>query len=105
MMAVGCLLLLLAVALRRGRGHAPPASTRGGAPRPAGIPGDRPPSESGRIGDGQGGGAGDGHVKSVAAVNGNAILASGGNPRGREWVFAPGTDESVSVGVTFNGEQ
>ena len=46
--------------------------------------------------------AGDGHVKSVAAVSGNAILAQAAIRAVREWVFAPGPDESVPVVVTFN---
>jgi TonB family protein len=46
--------------------------------------------------------AADGHVKSVAAVIGNAILAQAAIRAVREWVFAPGSDESVPVVVTFN---
>ena len=46
--------------------------------------------------------AADGHVKSVAAVSGNAILAQAAIRAVREWVFAPGPEESVPVVVTFN---
>ena len=46
--------------------------------------------------------AADGHVKSVTVVSGNAILAQAAIRAVREWVFAPGAEESVPVGVTFN---
>ncbi len=46
--------------------------------------------------------AADGHVKSVGVVNGNAILAQAAIRAVREWMFAPGPEESVSVGVIFN---
>ena len=46
--------------------------------------------------------AADGHVKSVAAVSGNAILAQAAIRAVREWGFAPGPDESVPVVVTLN---
>lgn len=46
--------------------------------------------------------AADGHVKSVAVVSGNAILAQAAIRAVREWVFAPGPEESVPVGVSFN---
>jgi TonB family protein len=46
--------------------------------------------------------AADGHVKSVAAVSGNAILAQAAIRAVREWVFAPGPEESVPVVVTFS---
>ena len=49
--------------------------------------------------------AADGHVKSVTVVSGNAILAQAAVRAVREWVFAPGTEESVPVGVTFNRER
>jgi TonB family protein len=47
----------------------------------------------------------DGHVKSVAVVSGNAILAQAAVRAVREWVFAPGAQEVVPVGVTFNRKQ
>lgn len=47
----------------------------------------------------------DGHVKSVTVVSGNAILAQAAVRAVREWVFAPGPDENVPVGVTFNHGQ
>jgi len=46
--------------------------------------------------------AADGHVKSVAVVNGNAILAQAAIRAVREWVFVSGVEESVPVAVTFN---
>src|SRR5271166_4076404 len=46
--------------------------------------------------------ASDGHVKSVAVVSGNAILVQAAIRAVREWVFAPGPDESVPVVVNFN---
>jgi TonB family protein len=46
--------------------------------------------------------AADGHVKSVTVVSGNAILAQAAVRAVREWVFAPGAEEGVPVGVTFN---
>jgi len=46
--------------------------------------------------------AADGHVKSVAVVSGNAILAQAAVRAVREWVFVPGAEESVPVGVNFN---
>ena len=46
--------------------------------------------------------AADGHVKSVSVISGNAILAQAAIRAVREWVFAPGAEESVPVGVTFN---
>lgn len=46
--------------------------------------------------------AADGHVKSVAVVSGNAILVQAAIRAVREWVFAPGPDESVRVVVNFN---
>jgi len=49
--------------------------------------------------------AADGHVKSVTVVSGNAILAQAAIRAVREWVFAPGAEESVPVGVTFNRGQ
>jgi TonB family protein len=45
--------------------------------------------------------AADGHVKSVTVVSGNAILAQAAVRAVREWVFAPGGEESVPVGVNF----
>jgi len=49
--------------------------------------------------------AADGHVKSVGVVSGNAILAQSALRAVREWVFSPGTDEIVPVGVSFNRKQ
>jgi len=49
--------------------------------------------------------AADGHVKSVTVVSGNAILAQAAIRAVREWVFAPGAEESIPVGVTFNRGQ
>jgi len=49
--------------------------------------------------------AADGHVKSVTVVSGNAILAQAAIRAVREWLFAPGAEESVPVGVTFNRGQ
>src|SRR5271169_6102640 len=46
--------------------------------------------------------AADGHVKSVTVVSGNAILAQAAVRAVREWVFAPGAQEIVPVGVNFN---
>jgi len=46
--------------------------------------------------------AADGHVKSVTIVSGNAILAQAAVRAVREWVFAPGPDESVPIGVSFH---
>ena len=46
--------------------------------------------------------AADGHVKSVSVISGNAILGQAAIRAVREWVFAPGAEESVPVGVTFN---
>jgi len=46
--------------------------------------------------------AADGHVKSVTLISGNAILGQAAIRAVREWVFAPGAEESVPVGVTFN---
>jgi TonB family protein len=46
--------------------------------------------------------AADGHVRSVAVVSGNAILGQAALRAVREWVFAPGIEESVPVAVTFN---
>ncbi len=45
--------------------------------------------------------AADGHVQSVTVVSGNAILAQAAVRAVREWVFAPGAEESVPVGVNF----
>lgn len=45
--------------------------------------------------------AADGHVKSVTVVSGNAILAQAAVRAIRKWVFAPGAEESVPVGVNF----
>jgi TonB family protein len=49
--------------------------------------------------------AADGHVKSVTVVSGNAILAQAAVRAVREWVFAPGAEEGVPVGVTFNRDK
>jgi TonB family protein len=47
----------------------------------------------------------DGHVKSVTVVSGNAILAQAAVRAVREWVFVPGAQEFVPVGVTFNRKE
>ena len=49
--------------------------------------------------------AADGHVRSVTVLSGNAILAQAAVRAVREWVFAPGPEESIPVGVAFNREQ
>jgi TonB family protein len=49
--------------------------------------------------------AADGHVKSVAVVSGNAILAQAALRAVREWVFTPGPEEMVPVGVNFSRKQ
>jgi TonB family protein len=49
--------------------------------------------------------AADGHVKSVTVVSGNAILAQAAVRAVREWVFMPGAQEMVPVGVNFNRKQ
>jgi TonB family protein len=49
--------------------------------------------------------AADGHVKSVSVVSGNAILAQAAVRAVSEWVFVPGAQEIVPVGVTFNRKQ
>lgn len=46
--------------------------------------------------------AANGHVKSVTVVSGNAILAQAVIGAIREWVFAPGEEESIPVNITFN---
>jgi len=46
--------------------------------------------------------AADGHVKSVSIISGNAILGQAAIRAVREWVFAPGAEESVAIGITFN---
>lgn len=46
--------------------------------------------------------AADGHVKSVSVITGNAILGQAAIQAVREWVFAPGAEESVPVGISFN---
>jgi len=49
--------------------------------------------------------AADGHVRSVAVVSGNAILGQAALRAVRDWVFAPGSEESVPVNVTFTRGQ
>jgi TonB family protein len=49
--------------------------------------------------------AADGHVKSTSVVSGNPILGQAASTAVREWIFAPGAEESVTVGVTFNLRQ
>jgi protein TonB len=49
--------------------------------------------------------AADGHVKSVTVVRGNAILAQAAVRAVREWIFSPGPEEMVPVGVNFNRKQ
>jgi TonB family protein len=49
--------------------------------------------------------ASNGHVKAVTVISGNAILAQSAVRAVREWVFAPGVEEIVPVGVTFNRKQ
>ena len=46
--------------------------------------------------------AADGHVRSVGIISGNAILGQAAMRTVREWVFAPGAEESVLVGVNFS---
>ncbi len=46
--------------------------------------------------------AGDGHVRSVTVVSGNAILVQAVTGAVREWVFAPGPEESIPVSITFS---
>ncbi len=46
--------------------------------------------------------AADGHVMSVAVISGNAILGQAALRAVREWIFAPGVEESVPVAVAFN---
>jgi TonB family protein len=49
--------------------------------------------------------AADGHVKSAMVVSGNPILGQAASTAVRDWVFAPGVEEMVTVGVTFNLRQ
>jgi TonB family protein len=49
--------------------------------------------------------AADGHVKSAMVVSGNPILGQAASTAVREWVFVPGSEEMVTVGVTFNLRQ
>jgi len=44
----------------------------------------------------------DGHVKSTTVVSGNPILGQAASTAVREWVFAPGAEGSVMIGITFN---
>jgi TonB family protein len=44
----------------------------------------------------------DGHVKSSTVVSGNPILGQAASTAVREWVFAPGVEETVTVGITFH---
>lgn len=46
--------------------------------------------------------AADGHVRSVTVVSGNAILVQAVTGAVREWVFAPGTAESIPLSITFS---
>jgi TonB family protein len=47
----------------------------------------------------------DGHVKSTTVVSGNPILGQAASTAVREWVFAPGAEGSVMVGITFSLQQ
>jgi TonB family protein len=47
----------------------------------------------------------DGHVKGTTVVSGNSILGQAASSAVREWVFAPGGDESVTVDITFSLRQ
>jgi TonB family protein len=49
--------------------------------------------------------AADGHVKSASVISGNPILGQAASTAVREWVFVPGAEEMVKVGVTFNLRQ
>jgi len=49
--------------------------------------------------------AADGHVRSVTVLSGNAILAQAAIRAVREWVFAPGQEESVPISIPFNRQQ
>jgi TonB family protein len=47
----------------------------------------------------------DGRVKSTTVVSGNPILGQAASTAVREWVFAPGAEGSVMVGITFSLRQ
>ena|SRR5271166_1985355 len=49
--------------------------------------------------------AADGHVRSVTVLSGNAVLAQAAVRAVREWVFAPGQEENVPIGVTFSRQR
>ncbi len=49
--------------------------------------------------------AADGHVKSTTVVSGNPILGQAASTAVRDWVFAPGAEGSVMVGITFSLRQ
>ena len=46
--------------------------------------------------------AADGHVKSATVVSGNPILGQAASSAVREWLFVPGADESVNIGINFS---
>ena len=45
--------------------------------------------------------AADGHVKSASVISGNPILGQAASTAVRDWIFAPGVEEVVTVGITF----
>jgi TonB family protein len=46
--------------------------------------------------------AADGHVKSATVASGNPILGQAASAAVREWVFVPGTEETVTIDITFS---
>ncbi len=49
--------------------------------------------------------AASGHVKAVTVISGNAILAQAAMGAIREWVFAPGQEETLPVSISFNHQR
>ncbi len=46
--------------------------------------------------------AADGKVKSVSPVSGNPILSQAAQAAVKQWVYAPGAEESITVEMTFS---
>ena len=44
----------------------------------------------------------DGKVKAVSALTGNPILSQAAQAAVKNWVYAPGAEESIAVDVTFS---